>query len=108
MFFIWFDANIPQGNKKFKRLKKAKGCALGKDSGLSDDDGNQPHFRCWYLFVSSIAWENLSSIEFFSELMHLPWSNIYCVWLIKILLFLIFFLLVISVFFYASYNDCWF
>lgn len=55
MFFIWFDANIPQGNKKFKRLKKAKGRALGKDSGLSDDDGNQPHFRYWYLFVSSIA-----------------------------------------------------
>ncbi|XP_073260366.1 transcription elongation factor SPT6-like isoform X3 [Populus alba] len=26
------------GNKKFKRLKKAKGRALGKDSGLSDDD----------------------------------------------------------------------
>ncbi|XP_011034669.1 PREDICTED: transcription elongation factor SPT6-like isoform X2 [Populus euphratica] len=26
------------GNKKFKRLKKAKGCALRKDSGLSDDD----------------------------------------------------------------------
>lgn len=26
------------GHKKFKRLKKAKGCSLGKDSGLSDDD----------------------------------------------------------------------
>lgn len=87
MFFIWFDANIPQGNKKFKRLKKAKGRALGKDSGLSDDDGNQPHFRYWYLFVSSIAWENISCIEFFIELMHLPWSNIYCVWFIKILFF---------------------
>jgi hypothetical protein len=75
---------------------------------LSDDDGNQPHFRCWYLFVSSIAWENLSCIEFFIELTHLPWSNIYCVWFIKILLFLIFFSIGNFSFFYASYNDCWF